>query len=1194
MNSLDSPKLLKQHVWQLIENSFPGLSGKPRNGVNEILSDGTQLGYGTNHSLFRPHAIHMNAGGKDFIFAITRTDHVSYKREYAIEVWNITDVTRTRLEYGLFSADNVYFGFQKLYNALYLVFDYEITTNHTSSYRTKNKIIEYINGAWTVREMGIDCVPELGPAGWENPHDLLLPVNLTLGTALVFKNKLRVIGQTINFYSTNDCSSWESDIFSNPSPDWASVTLVYKGKLWSIGGTTFGRRVINSSDGITWAEVGSSSFPVAISMAAGVVFNNKMWVVGGSVSSSATRKVYYSEDGITWTEAGTNAIPNAIRSHTCLLYNGKIWAIGGINADSPSRKVFYSLDGTTWAEAGTNSLPTDGCYLHSSVVYNNKMYVIGGYVNGANSRKVLYSTDGITWTETTPANALPVATSQSAACVFNNSIYVIGGYVSDAVDDIYISTDGQNFITTKPCVPKNKFYSLSWIFVRHTDSSSKQGALASYKYVNWKIVNGRLIPGPNEILLPGTIVASSGLIAGTGTDFTNLFVQTSGTLQVGTVTIGNGGNTFLRGTGTDFTKLTAGNYLKLAGLANPLKITSITNATLAVVVNPDNYYDLSGLTFQLVDQTKNSVLRAYGSSVYNGIQSLMLLTAIISATSARYDLIGSTDGCSSSTYALAPSLDAPINMTSFLPSDCDGVEDLDLRRSIYPSVSAATAILVLTLPNTSAAVAQEATHLRYFRTLGDADADVAAGLSHRFIADISLSGTIYDTSKIFVDDLTDGTLEGETNILDMTGVDVPPQGRYIIWAGGRLWIGGNPANPGYWFCSDTPTNLQYPKSAASRFMPGSLNVTCEPYDGQKDTGCCLLGGDLYFFKERKIFVLDNASADNVPRKISDSIGCACPQTLVTGDIPTLGGNCALFLSESGPAMLLPGGKVRLLVEHRISELWPSKTGFLKLASGLPTDWYTRNKIYSSFWNSTWYLFGGDSRDTECQLIAGKYFGFQFGNDGESVGAFQFTFPCLNFLLYEPQLLIPVDNIRAYTLSHRFNDSSNVKYRLHRFLDPAKFQDTYLSEGAIAYSMKFQTRYLYSGALRCATASGKCCIVYITFVDTAGLTITVCGDGSRLTSECTFSQVRQSGIRADNTCRHFIMDLLQAGMDGISFFDVLISKVVPSTGAVEFFGQELIITDVNEYPKEEFMSAASVATGATVHVEKADATPEVPV
>jgi hypothetical protein len=58
-----------------------------------------------------------------------------------------------------------------------------------------------------------------------------------------------------------------------------------------------------------------------------------------------------------------------------------------------------------------------------------------------------------------------------------------------------------------------------------------------------------------------------------------------------------------------------------------------------------------------------------------------------------------------------------------------------------------------------------------------------------------------------------------------------------------------------------------------------------------------------------------------------------------------------------------------------------------------------------------------------------------------------------------------------------------------------------------------------------------------------------------------------------------------------FFDYLLSKVVPSTGAVEFFGGEFIVEPINE--KEfEFLSGTSSPTGSTEFVVQVDTTPEV--
>jgi hypothetical protein len=57
MNDLDNPKVLSANQWQLIENSFPGLTGKPRNGLNEL---------GKSGFLSLP-----NAGSNGFYYKVT-------------------------------------------------------------------------------------------------------------------------------------------------------------------------------------------------------------------------------------------------------------------------------------------------------------------------------------------------------------------------------------------------------------------------------------------------------------------------------------------------------------------------------------------------------------------------------------------------------------------------------------------------------------------------------------------------------------------------------------------------------------------------------------------------------------------------------------------------------------------------------------------------------------------------------------------------------------------------------------------------------------------------------------------------------------------------------------------------------------------------------------------------------------------
>ncbi len=60
-----------------------------------------------------------------------------------------------------------------------------------------------------------------------------------------------------------------------------------------------------------------------------VVFDNKIWVIGGSFSPNPLNDVWSSTDGITWTEETASAEWGARISHRSVVFNNKIWRTGG-------------------------------------------------------------------------------------------------------------------------------------------------------------------------------------------------------------------------------------------------------------------------------------------------------------------------------------------------------------------------------------------------------------------------------------------------------------------------------------------------------------------------------------------------------------------------------------------------------------------------------------------------------------------------------------------------------------------------------------------------------------------------------------------------------------------------------------------------------------------------------------------------
>ena len=93
---------------------------------------------------------------------------------------------------------------------------------------------------------------------------------------------------------------------------------------------------------------------------------------------------------IQWTQATASASFSTRRGHTSVVFNNKMWVIGGYTGSSNLNDVWYSSDGATWTRA-TASASFSKRRHHTAVVFDNKMWVIGGYDNGgANLNDVWY------------------------------------------------------------------------------------------------------------------------------------------------------------------------------------------------------------------------------------------------------------------------------------------------------------------------------------------------------------------------------------------------------------------------------------------------------------------------------------------------------------------------------------------------------------------------------------------------------------------------------------------------------------------------------------------------------------------------------------------------------------------------------------------------------------------------------------
>ena len=122
--------------------------------------------------------------------------------------------------------------------------------------------------------------------------------------------------------------------------------------------------------GANWTlGTSSAGFPTRAGQA-GLVYDNKTWIIGGSTDNGLTGldDVWYSADGINWTEATPEAEFPGRLDFSALVYDNKMWVIGGYTGQKALNDVWYSTDGVHWIEA-TGSSGFIGRLAFAGLVY---------------------------------------------------------------------------------------------------------------------------------------------------------------------------------------------------------------------------------------------------------------------------------------------------------------------------------------------------------------------------------------------------------------------------------------------------------------------------------------------------------------------------------------------------------------------------------------------------------------------------------------------------------------------------------------------------------------------------------------------------------------------------------------------------------------------------------------------------------
>jgi hypothetical protein len=228
------------------------------------------------------------------------------------------------------------------------------------------------------------------------------------------------------------------------------ASVVFDSKMWLLGGSVTNSVYTNdvwcSTNGADWTRVKDSA-PWSPRCPEAVVFDNKIWVVGGwrDYTGGGLNDVWCSTDGTSWVCADSSAGWTTRGGHGVTVFNGKMWVIGGYDSH-PRNDVYWSTDGANWTEA-VHSAPWSGRYYPGVVEFDGTLWVMGG-IQSSCFNDAWYSTDGGSWIQAPDSGRWSSRTVHSTL-VFDGKMWVMGGMPnppwSNRLNDVWYSADGMGW-----------------------------------------------------------------------------------------------------------------------------------------------------------------------------------------------------------------------------------------------------------------------------------------------------------------------------------------------------------------------------------------------------------------------------------------------------------------------------------------------------------------------------------------------------------------------------------------------------------------------------------------------------------------------------------------------------------------------------------------------------------------------------
>jgi hypothetical protein len=312
-----------------------------------------------------------------------------------------------------------------------------------------------------------DWVQVTGKAPWQ-PRDSQGEV--------VYKDQLWILGGWFDSYTAPPRDVWSSadgknwKLVNREAP-WKhsdlGMSLVFDERMWFMGGWYNGRlpgheatnAVWSSTDGVQWESRAPQAGWSPRIAAAAVVFRGRMWILGGTEDyyfgdqNSLKNDAWSSGDGTTWTleVAAAGWSPRAY--HQAAVLGEKLYVFGGGNyvpGYEAHADVWSSEDGKQWEQV-TDKTPWHERLWFSSVVYRDRMWILGGWSNNPsrNWGDAWHSKDGKNWKQLR-SRVMWKERHEHSAFVFQDKIWVAGGHAQPLSSEVWSLELPQDWAGNEP------------------------------------------------------------------------------------------------------------------------------------------------------------------------------------------------------------------------------------------------------------------------------------------------------------------------------------------------------------------------------------------------------------------------------------------------------------------------------------------------------------------------------------------------------------------------------------------------------------------------------------------------------------------------------------------------------------------------------------------------------------------------